>query len=186
MKLIVGLGNIGHEYADHRHNIGFRIVDLWALNNKKVFRTRPLYDFCETGAAMIIKPRTYMNRSGEAVFDAVERIGSAEVLVISDDIYLPVGLIRLRERGSDGGHNGLKSIIQCLGTNAFKRMRIGVGTPGDEVLSDHVLSPFSGEEKEHVETAVRWAAEIVDAYINGDFQDALSCHSRLKNPIPGS
>lgn len=152
--LIVGLGNIGTEYAGTRHNIGFNVLDALAGASNALFTTGRYGDLAQIrhkGRTLILlKPSTYMNLSGKAVrywMDA-EKIAPENLLVVSDDIALPFGALRLRPRGSAGGHNGLKSIVELLGTEEFARMRFGVGgdfPKGHQV--DYVLGEWSEEER---------------------------------------
>src|SRR6185295_17757269 len=183
MFLIVGLGNPGDEYAQTRHNLGFMLVDkLAAAADVRVRRQE-----CQSlvGSALIenqrvklVKPQTFMNLSGEAVSCLISRDeGSAAdaLIVISDDLALPFGTIRLRERGSAGGHNGLRSIIGALGTNEFIRLRIGIQP--EHPLSDarkFVLSEFSGTEKEKLDEVLDRAAEAVQSVLRDGVTKAMS------------
>jgi len=152
--LIVGLGNIGEEYATTRHNIGFMVLDALAELHSLTFKPVP----SALGAELnykgrkyyLIKPTTYMNLSGKAVQYHLNhlKIPLENLFVLTDDIALPFGTVRIRKEGSDGGHNGLKHINQVLNTNKYPRMRIGIDKnyhPGKQV--EYVLSPFSGQEK---------------------------------------
>ena len=168
--LVVGLGNPGPEYEKTRHNVGFRAVDLLAKDaGGKIDRAkfRGLCRTCELGGhkVLLLEPQTYMNNSGESVQLAAMfyKIPLDHILVLSDDISLPVGRIRVRAEGSAGGHNGLKSIISHLGSQSFPRVRIGVGAKPhpDYDLADWVLSCFSGEEEAALEPAVDHAAKAV-------------------------
>ncbi len=152
--LIVGLGNIGAEYAETRHNIGFKVLDALA-GASDTFFTTARYGDCATlrhrgHSLLLLKPSTYMNLSGKAVrywMDA-EHIAPENLLVVSDDIALPFGTLRLRPKGSAGGHNGLKNIVELLGTEEFARMRFGVGGDfprGHQV--DYVLGEWTEEER---------------------------------------
>lgn len=151
--LVVGLGNIGSEYADTRHNIGFRVLDALAEASNVTFTTGRYGSVAELRhkgrTIVLLKPSTYMNLSGKAVrywLDA-ERIPRENLLVVSDDIALPFGTFRMRARGSEGGHNGLKNITEMLGDNNYARLRFGIGgdfARGHQV--DYVLGTFSEEE----------------------------------------
>lgn len=166
---VVGLGNPGARYADTRHNIGFVIIDM--LADRLAVRDFHL----EAGALVadartdrhtlvLCKPQTYMNRSGDAVAELGRRRGldADRLLVVCDDAALPVGTLRLRTRGSSGGQNGLQSIIDELGTTSFARLRCGVGSPRDEQdLVDHVLGPFSADERDPVAQMVTRAGDAV-------------------------
>ena len=153
--LVAGLGNIGAEYASTRHNAGFMILDAWAQASNVVFRTGRYGDMTEISfkgrTFHLLKPSTYMNLSGNAVRYWLTKlpVPNENLIVICDDINLPFGTIRMRKKGSDGGHNGLTNIIELLGTNEFTRIRFGVGNDfaqGGQI--DYVLGKFSQEEIE--------------------------------------
>lgn len=166
--LIVGLGNIGSEYDNTRHNIGFDIADYLAHTQEITFvpdRYASKSSFRHKGRTFhIIKPSTYMNLSGKAVRYWKDKLSITEenILVIVDDVALPIGKIRLRPSGGDGGHNGLKSIIEALGTGGFPRLRIGIGEDfpkGRQV--DYVLGRWSDEEWNEIAPKIEKAAEII-------------------------
>ena len=172
--LVVGLGNPGDQYENTRHNAGFRVVD--ELADRGDFPVQRLKFHALTNTAVIggqgvlvMKPVTYMNLSGEAVGEAARfyKLPPDHVLVISDDVDLPLGKLRLRKGGSAGGHNGLKSIIQHLGTDQFPRVKIGVGAKPhpDYDMADWVLSKFAGEDLKTITEAVKKAADAVECYI---------------------
>lgn len=174
MKLIVGLGNPGREYRDTRHNVGFLVVEEIARRHQLVLAMAPS-QVPETFVAkkygpeplLVAKPLTYMNRSGDAVA-ALARyydIGAADLLVVVDEAALPFGKLRARARGSAGGHNGLKSIIEQVG-DAFPRLRIGIGR-GDPRwdLADHVLSTFGRDERDAIDRAILRAADAVETFV---------------------
>ena len=173
--LIVGLGNPGQKYANTRHNMGFLTVDLLAeqLNvklNKVKFKSA--YNIVRFGGqkCLVMKPQTYMNLSGEAVHEAVQfyKIPADHVLVIYDDVSLPVGKLRVRPTGSAGGHNGIKNIIAHLGTQEFPRIKIGTGAPsggGAEMIDWVIGVPSQAERKilvESFETAIKAAEDIIE------------------------
>lgn len=169
--LIVGLGNVGAEYEGTRHNCGFMAVDIlakeadakWSLE-RHAYRT----EVKTKGRTLIlIKPTTYMNLSGKAVkyWMQAEKVAMDHVLVISDDIALPVGTLRMKKQGSNGGHNGLKDIESALGSSAFCRLRLGVGdnfSRGRQI--DYVLGQFSSEERAILDPKLEQAAEMVKAF----------------------
>ena len=166
--LIVGLGNPGQKYEHTRHNMGFLTVDLLAeqLNvklNKVKFKSA--YNIVRFAGqkCLVMKPQTYMNLSGESVGEAARfyKVPADHVLVISDDVSLPVGKLRIRKSGSAGGHNGLKNIIQHLGTDAFPRIKVGVGMPEhpDHEMIDWVIGKPQGEEAKTLRAALDRAAE---------------------------
>ena len=166
--LIAGLGNIGSEYAETRHNIGFKVLDALAAASNAVFRTERYGDVAEMRfkgrTFLLLKPSTYMNNSGNAVryWLRKEKVEPAELLVVLDDLALPLGTIRMRAKGNDGGHNGLKSIDACIGTNAYPRLRCGIGhdfRQGQQV--DYVLGEWLPEEKETLRSVIGLASEAV-------------------------
>lgn len=168
MKLVVGLGNPGSQYALTRHNIGFMAIDkisdafLIPMDKDKRHKAIVGKGMMGTEKVILAKPLTYMNLSGESVqsLAAYYRIEPEDILVIYDDISLEVGQLRIRKKGSAGGHNGIKSIIQCLGTNEFPRIKIGVGERiAGQDLADHVLSRFPKGEIEIVDDATNRACE---------------------------
>ena len=172
--LIVGLGNPGEQYENTRHNVGFRVVEeLAERQNAPIQRLKfkALTNLLTVGGekALVMKPVTYMNLSGEAVRPAADfyKIPPERILVISDDTALDVGKLRVRRGGSAGGHNGLKSIIQHLGTDQFPRIRVGVGKKPrpDYDLADWVLGKFQGEDKKAVDAAVKRAADAVECLV---------------------
>lgn len=170
----MGLGNPGEQYEYTRHNAGFLTIDELA-ERKQVpvqrLKHRALTNTVELAGVkvLLMKPVTYMNLSGEAVGEAARfyKIPPERVLVISDDVSLPLGKLRIRKSGSAGGHNGLKSIIQHLGTDAFPRLKIGVGGKPhpDYDMADWVLSKFTGEDRQVMDEAVRRAADAVECFL---------------------
>ena len=172
--LIVGLGNPGDQYENTRHNVGWRALDeLAEIAGVPVqkLKYRALINTCTISGAkvLLMKPITYMNLSGEAVGEAARfyKLPPERVLVLSDDVSLPVGRLRIRKSGSAGGHNGLKSIIQHLGTDAFPRVKIGVGGKPhpDYDMADWVLGKFPPEDKKIIDEMVQKAARAAAYYI---------------------
>ncbi|MDO1513270.1 aminoacyl-tRNA hydrolase [Maribacter confluentis] len=170
--LIVGLGNIGDEYAETRHNIGFKILDELAKAQEFTFETAKLGDigtFKIKGRTVIcLKPSTYMNRSGKALkyWMDKENIPQSNLLVITDDINLPFGTIRIKTKGSDGGHNGLKDIQQHLQTHGYNRFRFGVGANfGKGRQVDYVLGQWNEEERDLISERLSRSAEVVSAFV---------------------
>jgi peptidyl-tRNA hydrolase, PTH1 family len=194
MKLLAGLGNPGPQYRGTRHNAGFlaidtlaarwRVEDEWreqqqALAIKTVFAAVPV---------LLVKPLTFMNLSGEAVAGLARfyRIDPGDVLVIVDEVALPLGRLRARREGSAGGHNGLKSVAQHLGTQAFPRLRIGVGRgDGRRDLAAHVLGRFEPEEREAVEAAVLRAAEAVEMFVTDGIERVMNVFNAANDEDPG-
>jgi PTH1 family peptidyl-tRNA hydrolase len=178
VKLIVGLGNPGSEYAHTRHNIGFEVIDRLAEHYRiKLERSKfnALIGKGRIGAetVLLMKPLTYMNASGEAVGPLVHfyKLAPDDLLVIHDDIDLPVGKIRLRAKGTSGGHNGMKSVIRSLGTETFARIKIGVGRPQhtQRAVISHVLHGFSPAERELIDNAVCRAADAAVLWLAQPF-----------------
>ena len=187
--LAVFLGNPGLRYEGTRHNAGFMTAD--ALARKKNVsinraRFRALTATCPIGdeTVMLMKPQTYMNLSGEAVGQAARfyKIPADHVLVVSDDITLPIGALRIRTKGSAGGHNGLKNIISVLGTEEFPRIRLGVGTPPhpDYDTIDWVLSVFRDQDAEDMAEAASRAADAAECYIAEGPEKAMNRYSQKK------
>ena len=174
MYVIVGLGNPGSRYERTRHNAGFRMVDRLAAGYRIEFSQKKHRALCGAGMiegqkVLLLKPQTYMNLSGESVREAVEYYKvdpERELLVIYDDISLDPGKLRIRKKGSAGGHNGMKNIILHLGTQVFPRIRIGVGQkPEGYDLADYVLGHFSDKEREIMDESITRAAEAVEVMI---------------------
>ena len=172
--VVAFLGNPGSRYEGTRHNAGFLTADALAREkNIRIdkLRFRALTGTCEMGGekVLLMKPQTYMNLSGEAVAQAARfyRVPPERVIVVSDEMALPIGKLRVRRKGSAGGHNGLKSVIACLGSEEFPRIRLGVGAPPhpDYDTADWVLSTFKNQDAEDMARAARRAAEAVECYI---------------------
>jgi len=179
MKAIVGLGNPGRDYAGTRHNVGFDVVDEIARRwNVQLRPWKSVAHVAVVGArgAVLVEPQTYMNLSGDAVnrVAAFHKLEPSDVLVVVDEVQLPLGRIRLRRSGSAGGHNGLKSVIQHVGPE-FPRLRIGVGR-GDPKwdLADHVLARFGREERDAVVEAVNRAADAAELFVEQDIEVAMN------------
>ena len=183
--LIVGLGNIGAEYADTRHNIGFQVLDALAGASNTFFSTARYGDVAELRhkgrTLLLLKPSTYMNLSGKAVryWMEAERIPLENLLIISDDIALPFGSLRLRPKGSAGGHNGLKNIAELLGTEAFARMRFGVGGDfprGHQV--DYVLGPWTEEERAAMPERLKLFGEAVLSFATIGLERTMNLYNK--------
>src|SRR6266571_6104945 len=179
MKAIVGLGNPGDEYTGTRHNVGFEVVgELAGRWNAKLRKWKSIADVAviKDRAVVLVEPRTFMNLSGQAVqaVMAFYKILPADVLVIVDEVQLPLGRLRLRPSGSAGGHNGLKSVIEHVGSD-FPRLRIGVdrGHP-DWDLSDRVLSTFPPTERPVVDAAINRAADAVEVFVSEGIHTAMN------------
>lgn len=172
--LLVCLGNPGDKYENTRHNVGFMVADELAERQKKPIQRlkfRALTNILTISGekVLVMKPITYMNLSGEAARQAADfyKVPPDHVLVVSDDTALAVGRLRIRTKGSAGGHNGLKSVIQHLGTDQFPRLRVGVGEKphSDYDLADWVLGKFAGEDKKAIDAAVRRAADAIECIL---------------------
>ena len=202
MKLIVGLGNPGSEYRDTRHNVGFmvadalverwRVRDQWrekfdALLIKTTFGDATAVVEGRDQGVIVAKPLTFMNLSGQAVagLAGFYKIEPADVLVVTDDVALPLGRLRARREGGAGGHNGLKSIIQSLATQAFPRMRVGVGR-GDNRrdLADHVLGRFDADERDTVSAAVLRAADATEMFLSDGIERVMNAFNAAEQTDP--
>jgi PTH1 family peptidyl-tRNA hydrolase len=181
--IICGLGNPGLQYENTRHNAGFLALDALADKHGVTIKKLKFKSLTQTvtigdTVCLLMKPTTYMNKSGEAVAEAARfyKIPPENILVLYDDISLPVGKLRLRRKGSDGGHNGIKSILLHLNTDAFPRIKIGVGQKPhpDFDLAAWVLSPFKKEEGKDLEKALSDAAEAVEFIISGEMDKAMN------------
>lgn len=182
--LIVGLGNIGEEYENTRHNIGFTILDTLAKENNFKFTVDKLasiatYKF-KGKTLILIKPSTYMNLSGKAVnyWMQSEKIAKENVLILTDDLALPFGSVRMKGKGSDGGHNGLKSIQETLASSEYARLRFGVGnefSKGKQV--DYVLGKWTDEETKGLEPRVKLAIEMIQGFATIGLQRTMSAYN---------
>ena len=187
MKLVVGLGNPGQRYDGTRHNVGFDVVDELVMRMGLKFTQQKFQaDYIEVNhhgeKTIFLKPFTYMNLSGEAVLPMMSYfgVGLEDLLVIYDDLDISVGQLRLRPKGSAGGHNGMKNIIQMLGQDEFKRLKIGIGRPKPGwKVSDHVLAPFDKEDREVVQEAVHKAADAVEVWLEGQtFEEVMTQYNQ--------
>jgi PTH1 family peptidyl-tRNA hydrolase len=172
MFLIVGLGNPGLAYAKNRHNVGFQMLDAFAVRHDFKFEKKNFDALWGKGIiagkeVILVKPQTYMNLSGKAVLQLVNfyKIDKSQIMVIYDDMDLPVGKLRVRTNGSSGGQNGLKDILHVLGTNEVPRLRIGIGRPMRGVARDHVLNDFSKEEEITIQLVADKAAQALECWL---------------------
>lgn len=186
MKLIVGLGNPGSKYEDTRHNTGFIAIDEFAKKSKVDFKLEKKFQGMIASVsidgykAVLLKPQTFMNLSGESVIKALKyyKIDVDDMLVISDDLDSPTGRVRLRSEGSAGGHNGHKSIIQCVQTSAYKRIKIGIGRSTVISVVDWVLQKFTKDEQILIESACGKTCDAIEAFIKDvPFNKIASCFS---------
>lgn len=194
LRLIVGLGNPGEKYARTRHNVGFDVIDALAqrwqisLSENRKFQGGFGEGMAIAGQKIaLLKPTTYMNRSGQAVRAVLDwyKFEPESVLVVYDDMALPLGRLRIRPSGSAGGHNGMKSVIAHLGTQEFPRLRVGIGSTdeaGDRAVVAHVLGKFAPNEKPVVETALDWAMEAIETILRKGTEPAMSAFNGRTAP----
>lgn len=191
MRAIIGIGNPGKKYKLNRHNIGFLTLDNFAQSYRLKFSPSKFdYEYLEGvfdfNEYVLIKPTTYVNNSGIAVIQLIEKysIDPTDILVVVDDINLNKFDFRLKKSGSDGGHNGLASIIYYLKRNDFPRLRIGIGSDFEEgSLSHYVLSDFSNDEIKFLENLYPVFSDIIKSFIVGGYKSALAVYSKLKQEI---
>ena len=188
MKLVAGLGNPGSDYADTRHNIGFRVMDLLAETLDIEVRKRKFGARFGTGEfaykkLIVLKPWQFMNRSGQAVVTAMGfyKLKAADMFVITDDMDLEPGRIRIRAKGSSGGHNGLADIIEKLGTNEFARCRIGIGRNDEQDAVDFVLDKPAEAERPLLNAAIERARDAVLCWIEYGIEKAMNRYNRLSD-----
>ena len=184
MKLIVGLGNFGKEYKNTRHNIGFMALDYYAKKNnltldKKKFKGLYTETIINNEKVILLEPQTYMNLSGTCMRDFILyfHIDIKDVLVIYDDMDLDIGSLRLREKGSAGGHNGIKNIIENIKTSDFKRVRVGISKDKDRNVIDYVLGKFSEEEKKIIDEKIEKISNLIEDFIKYDFNKLMSMYN---------
>lgn len=181
MKIIVGLGNPGSQYERTRHNVGFRVADelarRWSLGRFRAkFSGLAVDGPGPDGRLMLLKPTTFMNLSGKAVREAAgfHKVAVEDLLVLCDDMALPLGRIRIRKQGSAGGHNGLTSVIQELGSDGFARLRMGIGQVSGERMVGHVLGTFAAEEEPIVREMIRQAADAAECWLTRGADEAMT------------
>ena len=186
MRMIIGLGNPGGKYELTKHNVGFWVIDALAQEmNERSFKQQ-----CQALVAngivfgqkvLLVKPQTFMNLSGQAVIELLhyykDRID--DLLVIHDDLDLPPGQIRFKQKGSAGGHNGIKSIVQHLNSNDFDRLKLGIGR-GSNSAADYVLTPFGAEAKKQIDDAVKLSVAAVDCWLNHGIASAMNQFNQKK------
>ena len=180
MILIVGLGNPGKQYEQTGHNIGFDVIDYMANKynidvNREKFKGICGEGFIENKKVILLKPLTYMNLSGESIRELANfyKLEDDEIIVVYDDISLDIGRLRIREKGSAGGHNGIKSIIQNLGGDKFPRVKVGVGQPKDNLVN-HVLGKFSKEDREHIEKVIPVVSDAIVEIVKNDAKESMN------------
>jgi len=187
-RIIVGLGNPGERYAQTRHNIGFMVLDALAREASGNWNTRQQAKICRTDIAgcrvLLVEPLTYMNRSGDAVAALGERFGCDSLLALLDDLSLPLGRIRVRERGSAGGHHGLESIMEALGTDEIVRVRLGIGEenmPKDK--ASYVLSDFPLEKQAELDGLITKAGDAVKSILKDGVAKTMSIFNAGSNAV---
>jgi peptidyl-tRNA hydrolase len=188
MKLIVGLGNPGKDYAHNRHNVGFHCLNYFAKRHsikfdRKQCQARIGIGEVEGEKLLLAKPRTYVNLSGRAVAPLVRKhnISLSNLLIIYDDLDLPLGKMRIRQNGGSGGHKGMKSIISALASEDFPRIRVGIGRPqmeelsnNEDIIVNYVLGDFSPQEKQLIKSAITTVAEALDYFLIQGIEAAMS------------
>lgn len=182
MKLIVGLGNPGAEYARTRHNAGFMVVDRLAVRHglsgaKTKFHAGVLEGMVAGERCAVMQPTTYMNRSGLAVGEAAAfyKLEPSDVLIVVDDVALPIGRLRLRGEGSAGGHNGLIDIERALGTQTYSRLRIGIDSPpGRMAQKDHVLGRFTEQQRDELDPVLHKACDCIESWLADGLEKTMS------------
>lgn len=184
MKVVVGLGNPGPEFKETRHNVGFKVLEELA-SRYRVEKQESKHDSIigeiriKGEKVLLVKPLTYMNLSGRAVQPLVHwyKLDQSDLMVIYDDMDLPVGSIRIRAAGGSGGHKGIKSIIERLATEDFARTRIGIGRPTERGAADWVLGRVTGAEKELIDLMIKKAADAVETWINYGLTEAMNAYN---------
>ena len=190
--MVVGLGNPGNEYAAHRHNAGFLVVEALARTHELIFaRRRRTRAYVAEGwvgkqRVLLAKPQTFMNRSGRAVgrLSRAHGIAPERILVVYDDLDLPLGRVRMRAEGGSGGHKGMRSIIETLGTQSFPRLRVGIDRPpGRMDPADYVLQPFSSQEQACFAQVLEWSVAAIECWLD---EGIVAAMDRFNRPLGAS
>ncbi|MFI3243158.1 MAG: aminoacyl-tRNA hydrolase [Akkermansia sp.] len=188
IKIIVGLGNPGQEYRNTRHNVGFMVLDRIASQLGAIWKMDKARkgEIANGGGVLLIKPQTYMNESGLCVGPIMRyfKFEPEQVLVVYDEIAFPVGTLKLRNSGSAGGHNGVKSLIAHLGSDRFPRLRLGVGGPKGKSMTSHVLGGFAPDEQEGLARSIEQSALACLCALRDDFQAAANLYNTKKEKKP--
>jgi peptidyl-tRNA hydrolase, PTH1 family len=192
VKIIVGLGNPGVHYQGSRHNVGFQVVDRLSERQRIPICSRRFKALYGTGRinsedVVLVKPITFMNLSGEAVRKTANAFSVAreDLIVIHDDLDLALGRLRVKRKGGDGGHQGVRSIVEAMGSNAFLRLKVGIGRPPKEVdPADYVLSPFEEDDQPEIDSALSRAAEAVAAILSEGVEAALTRFHKKAPSLP--
>lgn len=185
-KLVVGLGNPGKKYANSKHNVGFMALDMYAQVHKLKFKNSLKFnsEIAEYDNCIFVKPKTYMNNSGYALLKVVQyyNVDLEDVLVIYDDVDLPLAKLRLRFKGGSGGHNGIKSILTHLGSENFNRLRIGIDKHENKDMKDYVLSDFGKQEMKELNDSLISVVSVIDDFKNNvDFVEIMNRYNSIKN-----
>jgi PTH1 family peptidyl-tRNA hydrolase len=192
VKLVAGLGNPGDEYRGTRHNVGFEVVDALARRAGADFETAPARALQAKwrhpdGLVILAKPLTFMNLSGGAIRSLCQfyKVDTPDLLVVCDDVNLPLGRLRARSTGTEGGHNGLRSVAETFGTIEYPRLRVGVGR-GDQRrdLADHVLARFDADERSGIESAIARAADAVETWVSRGMPAMMNAFNRHDSLLP--
>ena len=189
MWIVVGLGNPGSRYARTRHNIGFQVLDELAKRHGLEFREKASYRICsgsiEGDEVVLVEPLTFMNRSGTAVRKVAAKffVPPDRIVVVHDDLDLETGVVRIRGKGSSGGHRGVESVMESLGTKDFVRVKIGIGRSGLVPAEKYVLSKFTQAELPHVKMAVVTAVESVRVILTEGVEKAMNRFNRKAKPV---
>ena len=184
MWLLVGLGNPGTKYAGTRHNVGFLVADLFAGKHGLEFREKNGYRVCDGTVGgervVVVEPLTFMNRSGSAVKKMIDKyfLPPANVVVVHDDLDMDTGRLKIRRGGSSGGHKGVESIIQSIGSKEFVRVKIGIGRDSDAAVESYVLSKFRKAEQPLIKAAVERAADSLEDIITSGIEKAMNRYNR--------
>lgn len=186
MRVIVGLGNPGRQYAHTRHNVGFDVLDAFAKRRKVKILSRQCQGLVGSldhygEQILLVKPQTFMNESGQTVGQIMRKyhLEPSDIFVIYDDMDLPLAKIRIRLQGSSGGHNGMKSIIAHLHSTEFARMRIGIGHQGEAI--NHVLSRFSRRDRQEMDVTIEQAADALDMILEEGIEAAMNQYNRAES-----
>jgi PTH1 family peptidyl-tRNA hydrolase len=184
-KIIVGLGNPGPRYAASRHNVGFHVLDRLAQKHRLEFKRKRFNAHLAEGeidarGVLLVKPQTFMNLSGEAVGKVLNanRVPFSDIIVVYDDLDLPLGKLRLRARGSAGGHHGMESIIAHIHSSEFARLRVGIGRPASREDVNHVLGRFNDDETETIEATYERAVEALEIWLDQGIEKAMNLFNR--------
>ncbi len=185
LKFVIGLGNHGEEYRFTRHNFGFMCVDRYAWLHKLNFKKQPHFEYAITKGLCLIKPKTYMNRTGMILPEIEKKWQIDDILTIHDDIEIPKTEIKIRSGGGDGGHNGVKSLLEKVGVGNLKRIRIGIGKKKNVKYKDYVLEQLNADELLELTPVLDVVAEFIDVYATQGYNKLLDYFSLWKRTYSG-